>query len=109
MRMYVYTNLRTEERRTWDRRQASTHISELHQAQLSQLTDAVVGRAGLEEELHQAHLLAAEHGAHFSLRKGGRGGGGEHDARTNHASVSQSFSHSFPVFYVSTLKPQGNQ
>lgn len=45
-----------------------THISELHQAQLSQLTDTVVGRARLEEELHQAHLLAAKHGAHTCLQ-----------------------------------------
>lgn len=36
------------------------HISELHQSQLSQLTDTVVSGAGLKEELHQTHLFAAE-------------------------------------------------
>lgn len=44
-----------------------THISELNQAQLSQLTDTIIGRARLKEELHQAHLLAAKHGAHRYL------------------------------------------
>lgn len=41
-----------------------THISELNQSQLSQLTDTIVGWAGLKEELHQTHLLTAEQGAH---------------------------------------------
>lgn len=41
-----------------------THISELHQSQFSQLTDTVVGWAGLKEELHQTHLLTAEQWAH---------------------------------------------
>lgn len=41
-----------------------THISELDQSQLSQLTDTVVSGAGLKEELHQTHLLAAEQRAH---------------------------------------------
>lgn len=41
-----------------------THISKLHNAQLSQLTDAVVGCTRLQEKLHEAHLLTAEHGAH---------------------------------------------
>lgn len=44
-----------------------THISKLNQAQLSQLTDTVVGRARLKEELHQAHLLTAKHGPHCYL------------------------------------------
>lgn len=45
-----------------------TYIPELNQAQLSQLTDTIVGWAGLKEELHQAHLLAAKHGAHGCLQ-----------------------------------------
>lgn len=45
------------------------HISELNQAQLSQLADTIVGRARLEEELHQAHLLTAKQGAHSCLHK----------------------------------------
>ena len=45
-----------------------THVSELNQTQFSQLTDTIVSRARLKEELHQAHLLAAKHGAHGWLR-----------------------------------------
>lgn len=46
-----------------------THVSELNQALLSQLTDTIVGRAGLKEELHQAHLLTAKHGAHSCTKE----------------------------------------
>lgn len=49
----------------------ATHISELHQAQFSQLTDTVVGWARLEEELHQTHLLTPEKGAHDRLNAAG--------------------------------------
>lgn len=47
----------------------ASYISELNQAQLSKLTDTIVSRAGLKEELHQAHLLTAKHGAHICLQK----------------------------------------
>ena len=73
-----------------------THVSELHQAELSQLTDAVVGRAGLEEELHEADLLAAEHGAHSDLQE--RSGEQTHTGHT----VSPTGNRSQP-----RLKPQG--
>lgn len=39
---------------------AITHVSELHHADLPQLADTAVGRLGLQEELGQSHLLAAE-------------------------------------------------
>lgn len=39
----------------------NTYISELDQAQLTELTDAVVLRAGLQEQLGQAHLFAPKH------------------------------------------------
>lgn len=39
----------------------STYISKLDQPQLAQLTDAVIFRAGLQEQLRQAHLLAPKH------------------------------------------------
>lgn len=39
----------------------STYISELDQPQLPQLTDAVIFRAGLQEQLRQAHLLTPKH------------------------------------------------
>lgn len=42
-----------------------TYISELHQSQFSQFTDAVVRGSGLQEQLGQTHLLAPEQGAHF--------------------------------------------
>lgn len=50
-----------------------THVSELDQAQFPQLTDTVVGRARLEEELHQAHLLTPKKGAHGHLNAGREG------------------------------------
>lgn len=53
-----------------------TYVSELDQAQFSQFTDTVVGRARLEEELHQAHLLTPKKGAHGRLNAGVRGGWG---------------------------------
>lgn len=42
----------------------ASYISKLDDTKLSQLADTVVGCTGLQEELHQAHLLTAEHGAH---------------------------------------------
>lgn len=50
---------------------AATHVSELGQATLAHLAEALVGRAALEEELRQAHRLAAEQRAHGG-RRGGR-------------------------------------
>lgn len=47
----------------------AAHISELDQAQLSQLTDTIVGWTRLKEELHQAHLLTAKQGAHSCLHE----------------------------------------
>lgn len=41
-----------------------THVSELDQALLAQDAEALVGRAGLQEELRQAHGLAPEQGPH---------------------------------------------
>ena len=41
-----------------------THVSELDQALLAQGAEALVGRAGLQEELRQAHGLAPEQGPH---------------------------------------------
>lgn len=38
-----------------------TYISKLDQTQLSELTDAVIFRAGLQEQLRQAHLLTPKH------------------------------------------------
>lgn len=46
------------------RRPRDTHVSELHQALLAQRAQTLVGRARLQEELRQAHALAAEEGAH---------------------------------------------
>lgn len=46
------------------RRPRDTHVSELHQALLAKRAQTLVGRAGLQEELRQAHALAAEEGAH---------------------------------------------
>lgn len=39
----------------------STYISKLDQPQLSELTNAVIFRAGLQEQLRQAHLLTPKH------------------------------------------------
>lgn len=39
----------------------TTYISKLDQPQLSELTYAVIFRAGLQEQLRQAHLLAPKH------------------------------------------------
>lgn len=44
----------------------TTHITELHHADLPQLADATVGRLRLQEELSQRHFFASEelpHGA----------------------------------------------
>lgn len=43
-----------------------THISELDQTQLPKLSHAAVGSLHLQEELHQAHLLAPEDRGHFA-------------------------------------------
>lgn len=45
----------------------STYVAELHRAGLAQLRDGRVGGLGLNEELAQGHLLAAEHGTHVDL------------------------------------------
>lgn len=50
-----------------------THVSELGQAALAHLAEALVGRAALQEELRQAHGLAAEQRAHGGGRPGLRG------------------------------------
>lgn len=47
---------------------AATHVSELGQATLAHLAEALVGRAALQEELRQAHRLAAEQRAHGGRR-----------------------------------------
>lgn len=44
----------------------TTHVSELHQPQLPELSHAAVGSLHLQEELHQAHLLTPEDGGHLS-------------------------------------------
>lgn len=61
-----------------------TYVSELHHADLPQLTDTAVGRLRLKEELGQGHLLTAEQLPHNALlstqcTKGrmSRGGEGE--------------------------------
>lgn len=51
-------------RSRWGRKSPHTHVSELGQAPLAQLAEALIGRARLQEELGQAHTLAAEQGAH---------------------------------------------
>lgn len=45
--------------------QGTTHISELDQTQLPELSHAAVSSLHLQEELHQAHLLTAEDRGHF--------------------------------------------
>lgn len=42
-------------------------VSELHQALLTQRAVALVGQAGLQEELSQAHGVAPEQGPHGGL------------------------------------------
>lgn len=44
----------------------TTHISELDQTQLPKLGHTAVGSLHLQEELHQAHLLAPEDRGHFA-------------------------------------------
>lgn len=59
-----YAPFRSTAGATEEAEQKSSHVSELHDSQLSQFTDAVVGGSGLEEELHQTHLFTAEQRAH---------------------------------------------
>lgn len=47
----------------------STYISELDQPQLSELTNAVIFRAGLQKQLRQAHLLTPEHHLYLPHRQ----------------------------------------
>lgn len=44
---------------------ARTHVSELHQPEFSELHDAVVRGAGLQEQLGQTHLFPSQQGAHL--------------------------------------------
>lgn len=46
----------------------ATHVSELGQAALAHLAEALVGRAALQEELRQAQRLPAEQRAHGGAR-----------------------------------------
>lgn len=64
---------------------AATHVAELDLPQLAQLADTAVGGLGLQEELRQGHLLAAEQLPHGAAgvpegtngEKGGGGGGAD--------------------------------
>lgn len=49
-----------------ERAPGMTHITELHHADLSQLTDATVGRLRLQEELSQRHFFASEELPHVA-------------------------------------------
>lgn len=42
----------------------NTYVPELHQADLAQLRDTVVGRLAGQEELAEGHLFTAEDGPH---------------------------------------------
>lgn len=42
-----------------------TYVSELHQPEFTQFTDAVVSRTGLQEQLGQTHLFTLKQRTHF--------------------------------------------
>lgn len=67
---------------------SATHVSELHEAPLAQLAHAGVGGSRGQEELHQRHLLAPEHGAHGPGGRTGRAAqpGPGHSGRSVHLS-----------------------
>lgn len=48
---------------------SSSHISELDQSELPEFTEALISRAGLQEQLGQTHLLAPKQRAHFGIIK----------------------------------------
>lgn len=82
-----------------------THISELNQAQLSQLTDTIIGRAGLKEELHQAHLLTAKHGTHSCLQITKETSPNSHFfLNTENYQVASMFSWGYKIFSVTMQK-----
>jgi hypothetical protein len=49
----------------------TTHVSELHHPQFAELRDGCVGGLGLQKELAQDHLLAAEETAHGETSEDG--------------------------------------
>lgn len=53
-----------------DKKEVCTHVSELDQAHLPELANAVVRWSGLQEELCQAHLLTPEAWAHLTAARG---------------------------------------
>lgn len=48
-----------------DSESVSTHVSKLHDANLTKLRHRRVSRLGLDEHLTQCHLLAAKHRTHL--------------------------------------------
>lgn len=68
-----------------------TYVSELHHADLPQLTDAAVGGLRLKEELGQGHLLTAEQLPHNALLSPqctkGRMSRGEEGKMTNYNNI----------------------